>query len=329
MPEPARAHRKQHRCFHRSHTHLLAALTPLVIGELVKDPDKRWRWIRIGSIITALVGEIEMSWRERVKREREEETDRGSDARRAFTLLELSIVLVIIGLLIGGIFVGQSLIHTAQLNAVISEFNRYQTAVQNFKQQYMALPGDMTNATSFWGSAGGTGADATCMNTVSTTAATCNGNGDGLIDMSVATWDESARFWQHLANAKMIEGSYTGVFGATHVTGVNVPASKYGNNTAWFVQYASILTPGGAAIFATDYGTGDVFSTAPDSAYTLTPKDAWSIDKKIDDGKPGLGNVILQNWPVCSNAASTNDLTAIYKLTTATASCGLIFLASF
>src|SRR5437660_1073388 len=100
--------------------------------------------------------------------------------RHGFTLLELSIVLVIIGLLIGGIFVGQSLIHNAQLNAVISEFNRYQTAVQSFKQQYNTLPGDMSNATSFWGSAGGTGSDATCAVVVSTTAATCNGNGDGM-----------------------------------------------------------------------------------------------------------------------------------------------------
>src|ERR1019366_3549131 len=117
--------------------------------------------------------------------------------RQGFTLLELSIVLVIIGLLIGGIFVGQSLIHTAQLNSVISEFNRYQTSVQNFKMQYQALPGDMTNATAIWGSAGGTGADATCQNTASTTAATCNGNGDGAISTSVVVMDEELRAWQH------------------------------------------------------------------------------------------------------------------------------------
>jgi hypothetical protein len=58
--------------FHRSHTHLLTALTPLVIGELVHDPDKRWRWIRIGSMVIALIGEVEQSWRERIRREREE-----------------------------------------------------------------------------------------------------------------------------------------------------------------------------------------------------------------------------------------------------------------
>ena len=166
--------------------------------------------------------------------------------RQGFTLLELSIVLVIIGLLIGGIFVGQSLIHTAQLNAVVSEFNRYQTAVQNFKQQYQALPGDMNNATSFWGIAGGsTGNDTTCMWTTSTTPATCNGNNDGVIDTAISgdNYDESLRFWQHLANAKMIEGftSYSGPT-ANAVIGTNLPASKYGNSVGWFVYYGSLLS---------------------------------------------------------------------------------------
>ena len=71
---PNKATAKRH-CFHRSHTHLLAALTPLVIGEFVKDPEKRWRWIRIGSIVAALVGEAEMSWRERVKKEGQDTQD--------------------------------------------------------------------------------------------------------------------------------------------------------------------------------------------------------------------------------------------------------------
>jgi len=249
---------------------------------------------------------------------------------RAFTLLELSIVLVIIGLLIGGIFVGQSLIHTAQLNAVISEFNRYQTAVQNFKQQYQALPGDMTNATSFWGSAGGTGADATCMSTVSTTAATCNGNGDGAISTSVNSNDEILRFWQHLSNAKMIEGFYSGGTWAPTI-GVGVPASRYGNNTGWWPNLASTYAPGGANNFTTDYGSGhilkltNILSAGPH----LTPKDAWSIDKKFDDGKPALGNILVFYWAACTNAANSSDFTATYTLTVTTPSCGLVFLTGF
>jgi len=248
--------------------------------------------------------------------------------RQAFTLLELSIVLVIIGLLIGGIFVGQSLIHTAQLNAVISEFNRYQTAVQNFKQQYQALPGDMNNATSFWGIAGGTGSDATCMAVVSTTAATCNGNGDGTIGTSATAADETYRFWQHLSNAKMVEGFYSGSI--TAVPGVTLPASKYGSNTEWIVFFGPTYAAGNATMFATDYGTGHAIYIANPTGIGMSPKDAWTVDKKYDDGKPAFGNILLYNWPApCSNAANNAVLTSTYTLSTTSASCGLIFLTSF
>ena len=64
---------RKERCFHRSHTHLVGALTPLVIGELVKDPEKRWRWIRICSVLGIAVNELWMSWRERVSRDREQQ----------------------------------------------------------------------------------------------------------------------------------------------------------------------------------------------------------------------------------------------------------------
>jgi len=48
-------------------THLLTALTPLVIGELIHDNAKRWKWIRIGSLATAVVGELELCWQDRVR----------------------------------------------------------------------------------------------------------------------------------------------------------------------------------------------------------------------------------------------------------------------
>jgi len=83
MQEPAKSHQKERRCFHRSHTHLLAALTPLVIGEFVKDPEKKWRWIRIGAIVAAVVGEIEQSWQDKLRCEREEDRrqEQKSDSR--------------------------------------------------------------------------------------------------------------------------------------------------------------------------------------------------------------------------------------------------------
>lgn len=99
--------------------------------------------------------------------------------------MELSIVLVILGLLTGGILAGQLLIRAAELRSVTTEYNRYVTAVQSFRDKYFALPGDMNNAAAFWGAAdGSTGNTAACVTTASTSTATCNGDGNGIVSPS-------------------------------------------------------------------------------------------------------------------------------------------------
>ena len=95
--------------------------------------------------------------------------------KNAFSLVELSIVLVILGLLTGGILGGQSLIRAAELRSVSTEAARYTTAVYSFRDKYMALPGDMPNATAFWGAA------PDCSAQTASGASTCNGNGDGML----------------------------------------------------------------------------------------------------------------------------------------------------
>jgi prepilin-type N-terminal cleavage/methylation domain-containing protein len=95
---------------------------------------------------------------------------------QGFTLVELAIVLVIIGLLIGGVLVGSALIRTAELQSAVQDKDRLVTAVNIFRDKYGALPGDMGNATDYWGTASGG-----CPNGVGTGTQTCNGNSDGLI----------------------------------------------------------------------------------------------------------------------------------------------------
>jgi len=101
--------------------------------------------------------------------------------KQGFSLVELSIVLVILGLLVGGVLSGQSLIRAAELRKYITLQDRYRTALLSFRDKYFALPGDMTNATAFWGAKSATN----CLNNagaaVNTATGTCDGNGDGNI----------------------------------------------------------------------------------------------------------------------------------------------------
>ena len=67
---------------------------------------------------------------------------KASTAQPGFSLVELSIVLVILGLLTGGILAGQSLIRAAELRSISTDYSRYIAAVQAFRDKYFALPGD-------------------------------------------------------------------------------------------------------------------------------------------------------------------------------------------
>src|SRR3954464_6311892 len=69
--------------------------------------------------------------------------------RAGFTLIELSIVLVIIGLVIGGILVGNDLINAAAIRSQISQIEKYMTAYRTFQVKYGCLPGDCANAAAF------------------------------------------------------------------------------------------------------------------------------------------------------------------------------------
>src|ERR1700722_13172793 len=66
-----------------------------------------------------------------------------SEQTNGFTLIELSIVLVIIGLIVGGVLVGQDLIKAAEVRAQISQIESYNTAVNTFRGKYSKIPGDM------------------------------------------------------------------------------------------------------------------------------------------------------------------------------------------
>ena len=236
--------------------------------------------------------------------------------KKGFSLVELSIVLVILGLLVGGILAGKSLIRAAELRSVATEYQRFITATFTFRDKYFGLPGDITNAEALWGVADPV--NATCITTPAIGTATCNGNGDGQIYSSTRS-DERFRFWQQLANAGLIEGRYPGNTTTTTSIGNDIPRSRFGQtgwNAAWQVPWA-----GNSTYFRNDTGYNALFIGGETGAGTYSPsflaEEAWNIDTKLDDGKPGRGTMIIQYYSYCTNAADKDDLAASYVFTKA------------
>ena len=221
--------------------------------------------------------------------------------QRGFSLVELSIVLVILGLLVGGVLSGQSLIRASELRAVTTEIARYQTAVYTFRDKYFAIPGDMPNATSFWGNAdtGANGGEcAAPLTDAGTGTQTCNGNGSGMFD----TPSEERRVWQHLASAGLIEGSYSGV-GALMVAGVNVPTSKLTNNSYRYLGEVPLYgkTAAGNALRVGRISSGYFGNDEG----VLKAEEAWNIDKKQDDGLADSGKLFATCGADFSNLGTT------------------------
>lgn len=260
--------------------------------------------------------------------------------RHGFSLVELSIVLVILGLLIGGVLSGQSLIRAAELRSVTTEYNRYVTAVQSFRDKYFALPGDMNNAAAFWGAAdGSTGNTAACVTTASTSTATCNGDGNGIVSPSSGS-NEYYRFWQHLANAGLIEGQYNGITqGSTTYssTAANSPRGKIPNTLWMAVNYGSAIS-GNANYFNADYGNhfeygGMAPNTGPNGG-VMGPDELWNIDTKIDDGKPAMGRLMVLaplGLSSCTTTTANNPATvaADYLLIATGKICAAVFSRAF
>lgn len=259
--------------------------------------------------------------------------------KSGFSLVELSIVLVILGLLTGGILSGQSLIRGAELRGVTSDYERHTAAVYAFRDKYMALPGDMKNATRFWQTATSCPGNSA---SPSTTTATCDGDGDGFIEYNTSMSNEIYRAWQHLANAGLVEGSYTGVSNSTSpgttmaLPGTNVPTGKM-SNSGWNIIYRGSVLATSTQLIEGEYGNTLEFgmanpSVGSPSAPILTATEMWNLDTKLDDGRPGYGKV--RSWEAqagsCTNLASSTTgplKDSEYLLTNSGVSCSMVVVS--
>jgi prepilin-type N-terminal cleavage/methylation domain-containing protein len=266
--------------------------------------------------------------------------------KRAFSLVELSIVLVILGLLVGGVLSGQSLIRAAELRNVATEYNEIVTATQSFKDKYFALPGDMPNATRFWLRQGGLGGyNATCVTNsgaavhASTQQGACDGNGDGKVELfNVLQVNEDAQFWQHLKMAGLMNIKVLQSAGDAGI-GINFGSPRSLHNSRlprglWGALYYPPTTGQFVPLSTGRVGSNlnllmfgaPVGNTGAPSTRLLKPEEAWNIDSKIDDGKSTQGTLrATLSGTVWDNCRSGND----YALSDTQEQCSIVFLNPF
>ena len=207
-------------------------------------------------------------------------------AQAGFTLVELAIVMIIIGLLIAGVLKGQALITNAKVTAQVAQFKAIDAATSTFKDMYSALPGDISNA----------------VTRLPNCAACFNGDGNGVIAQTpgggtVAGASEGGNYFVHLAVADLITGiTSNGATGLITVWGNYLPASKIGGGLAAgsstgvngdfvnLVNGATIAPSAGLYLTLTQ-------TAGAIPASTITPNQAQRLDTKIDDGSPGSGSV--------------------------------------
>lgn len=228
---------------------------------------------------------------------------------RGFTLVELAIVLIIVGLLIGGILKGQELIQNARVTATVSQIKGFEAATNTFRDSFNSLPGDMANG----------------INRLPNCTGTCNvgganiGNGVINQDPGAAMAVEGLATFTQLAAADLISGANPTPLDAAATIGDESPQSELGGSgfvmgfagvaptsvvgtTPWQGGTYVSITPNPAAVIPTAVGTN-----------VMKPTDAAKIDNKIDDGLPNQGTVRAAGATAATAcAASRTVVTAAY-----------------
>jgi len=231
-------------------------------------------------------------------------------SQKGFTLVELSIVLVIIGLIIGGILKGQELIGNAEIKNVIAQSQGYQSSVVAFRDKYGALPGDLVGPENF---------------IPNCTAAPCKPGsgtqGDGLVgataganyDANVSASAENVAFWQQLAAARFIgdidtDGTSAAIFGG------RFPSATTGGG--FHVLYQA--TTGRHSLRLSALPT-----TVAGTAGALRPDQALQVDRVIDDGRPGTGSVFT-NATISATTCYAGAVTDPYLASNSNRTCNLV-----
>jgi|CXWL01.1.fsa_nt_gi prepilin-type N-terminal cleavage/methylation domain-containing protein len=214
-----------------------------------------------------------------------------------FTLIEIAIVLVIIGLLLGGVLKGQELINSAKVKNLAGDFKNIPVFIYGYQDKFRALPGDDRGADTHLGAlakCAGSG-NACPIPSTNTTA------GDGIIggawDSPTST-DESFLFWQHVRLAGFSAGSTDITAGDYH------PVNSLGG--AMGIQSNSGFT--------TITKKADTTASAMTGAYVLCSKAilgkfAKQLDTTLDNGDTDTGAMRVLNPAVVATSIATSGVT--------------------
>lgn len=228
------------------------------------------------------------------------------NSRAGFTLIELSIVLVIIGLIVGGVLVGRDLIYAARIRSQVTQLSKFNVAVNTFYGKYGTVPGDLLQR------------DVIKFGFTDYTYAYGDGNGivnDNLLVDDTTSWaDEPVMFFSQLGDAKLTEAyTYRYPNPGMLTNPRSIPALKLNEGAGML----PVTFRGKTWMFlgVANIGTATLYLPSFCSP-ALKPIEARDLDAKIDDGIPGTGNVLATGVPVTSLSG-----TSVTQLDTTAAQC--------
>ncbi len=206
--------------------------------------------------------------------------------KSGFSLVELSIVIIIIGLLFVGVSGGSKLIKSAKLNKIMRDISAVDTSFLAFFQAYDSYPGDFKDAQSYWGTTG-----------------VANGDGDGKIEIDGAstTNDEVSNALLHLQKSELIDGTFditiaNANYASKSELNSNLVILNESNSTGTSLGgFASNLSGKNVIFLARTVSTARSATDAGSTNAFISPRDMYSLDNKFDDGNGVSGKISFRD----------------------------------